>query len=112
MKIFKKSLLVTFSASNDLDGIKSLLELSMKVTPKTASNILKVAKHLANAIQGMSSKENSTVKNYQCQGVEHLVYLGEILAKAVPGCEDVDTVNCELNELPTIPTDKEIFKGK
>ena len=84
----------------------------MKVTPKTASNILKVAKHLANAIQGMSSKENSTVQNYQCQGVEHLVYLGEILAKAVPGCEDVDTVHCEWSELPTIPTDKEIFNGK
>ena len=71
-----------------------------------------VAKHLANSIHVMTSKENFTDEDSQCQGVDHLVYLGEILAKAVPGCEDVDTVNCEWNELPTIPTDKEILTRK
>ena len=84
----------------------------MELSPKTASKILKVAKHLANVFHVMSSGENSTHENSHCQGVEYLVRLGEILAKAVPGCEDVDTVNCEWNELPTIPSDKEILTGK
>ena len=84
----------------------------MELSPKTASKILKVAKYVANAFHVMSSGENSTHENSHCQGVEYLVRLGEILAKAVPGCEDVDTVNCEWNELPTIPSDKEILTGK
>ena len=84
----------------------------MEHSPKTASKILKVAKHLAHAMHVMSSAENATDEKSHCQGVDYLVHLGEILAKAVPGCEDVDTSNCEWTELPTIPTDQEILTGK
>ena len=101
-----------FFTSDDLRELKSLLELMMKYSPKTATKILKVAKHLAHAMHVQSTTEKATEEKSHCQGVDYLVDLGEILAKAVPGCEDVDTVNCEWTELPTIPTDKEILTGK
>ena len=96
---------------DDSDELKSLLELMMKVSPQNATKILKVAKHLANVMHEISSAENTGKDNAQCQGVEYLVHLGEILAKSVPGCENVDTTNSEWNELVSIPTDKEILES-
>ena len=93
-------LVIHLFTSDDLTGLKLLLESMMKYSSKTAAKILKVAKHLAHAMHDKTS------------AVDYLVHLGEILAKAVQGCEDVDTVNCEWTELPTIPTDKEIWTGK
>ena len=83
----------------------------MEYSPQTATKILKVAKYLArlmhvNSISGKGSEENST-----CSGVEYLVHLATLLAKAVPGYQDVDTTNCAWNELPIIPTEKEICSG-
>ena len=84
----------------------------VELCPQTASKILKVAKPLANVMHIVSSGGNGPKDNSQCEGVEYLVQLAEILAASVPGCQDVDTTNCEWNELPTIPTDKEILAGK
>ena len=82
----------------------------MEFSPETASKILKVAKCVANIM--LINYDVTNKENLQCESVEFLVHLGEILAKAVPGCQDVDTTNCKWNELPTIPTDKEILTGK
>ena len=84
----------------------------MELSPQTATKILKVAKHLANVMHIISNGEHAKEDNLHCRGVEYLVHLSEILAKSVPGCQDVDTTNCEWSELPTIPTDEEIFAGK
>jgi hypothetical protein len=84
----------------------------MELSPQTATKILKVAKHLANVMHIISSGEHAKEDNLHCRGVEYLAHLSEILAKSVPGYQDVDTTNCEWSELPTIPTDEEIFAGK
>jgi hypothetical protein len=74
----------------------------MQFSPQTAAQIWNVAEHLANAIED----------NSKCQGVKYLADLGKVLAKKVSGFQDVDTTNCKWNELPTIPTEKEILAGE
>jgi hypothetical protein len=73
----------------------------MQFSPQSATQIWNVAEHLANAIED----------NSKFQVVKYLVGLGKILAKKVSGFQDVDTTNCKWNELPTIPTEKEILAG-
>ncbi|CAB4017255.1 Hypothetical predicted protein, partial [Paramuricea clavata] len=85
--------------SDDSERLKSLLVLMIQFSPQTATQIWNVAEHLANAIED----------NSKCQGVKYLVDLGKVLAKKVSGFQDVDTTNCKWNELPTIPTEKEIL---
>ena len=83
----------------------------MESSPQTASKILDVAKDFANILHINYNGTNK--ENLQCEGVEFLIHLGKILAKVVPGRQDVDwNVNCQWNELPTIPTDKEVLSGK
>ena len=84
----------------------------MQFSPQTATKILDIAKHLADVMQKRSSDKNSNKENMKCDAVEYLVHLGKILAKSVSGCQDVDTTYCQWNELPTIPTKKEIFSSK
>jgi hypothetical protein len=85
----------------------------MELSPKTASKTWNVAKQLAKSMHMISSVENSFEDSSEChQGVEFLVHIGQILAKSVSGRQDVDTTNCEWNDLPTIPTNNEIFSGK
>ena len=80
----------------------------MEFSPHAGTKILDVAKHLAAVEHTKSTGENSTEKS---GGVDYLVHLEKILSKSVSGCQDVDTTNCRWNELPTIPTQKEIFSG-
>jgi hypothetical protein len=84
----------------------------MEFSPKTASKTWNMAKQLAKSMHMISSGENSIEDSSEWQGVEFLVHLGQILAKSVSGRQDVDTTNCEWNDLPTIPTEKEILSGK
>ncbi|CAB4016996.1 Hypothetical predicted protein, partial [Paramuricea clavata] len=84
---------------DDSERLKSLLELMMQFSTQTATQIWNVAEHLANAIED----------NSKCQGVKYLADLGKVLARKVSGFQDVDTTNCKWNELPTIPTEKEIL---
>jgi hypothetical protein len=112
MTRFKIGLYFYFPRSDDIKTLKSLLELMMQFSPQTATKILDMAKHLANVMHMKSSGENPSEDNTKCEGVEYLVHLGKILAKSVSGCQDVDTTHCQWNELPTIPTKKEIFSSK
>jgi hypothetical protein len=101
-----------YFTSDYSNRLKSLLELMMEFSPKTASKTWKMAKQLAKSMYMISSGENSFEDSSECQGVEFLVHLGQILAKSVSGRQDVDTTYCELNDLPTIPTKNEILSGK
>ncbi|XP_028399862.1 NFX1-type zinc finger-containing protein 1-like [Dendronephthya gigantea] len=94
--------------SKDVDVLKPLLENIMKCSPQTATKIFKVAKYLADLMHTISVKDGGPEENSTCPGIEYLVHLGMILAKSVAGYQDVDTTNCSWNELPTIPTEKEI----
>lgn len=94
--------------SKDVDVLKPLLENTMKCSPQTATKILKVAKYLADLMHKISIKDGVSEENLTCPGIEYLVHLGTILAKAVAGYQDVDNTNCAWNELPIIPTEEEI----
>jgi hypothetical protein len=81
----------------------------MQFSPRTATQIWVVAKHLADVMHTESIEENSAEGNSKCDGVEYLIDLGQILAKSVSGYQDIDIANCRWNELPTIPTEKEML---
>jgi hypothetical protein len=91
--------------------LTSLLELAMHFSPHTATQIWEVAKHLVDVMHTESIEENSAERNSECDGVQYLIHLGKILSKSVSGYQDVDITNCRWNELPTIPTEKEIFSS-
>ena len=84
----------------------------MEFSPQTATKILDVAKHLTDVMNNKIIEQNSAEENSKFDGAEYLVHLGKILAKSVLGSQDANATFCRWNELPTIPTEKEIFTSK
>ncbi|XP_046846750.1 uncharacterized protein LOC124440403 [Xenia sp. Carnegie-2017] len=101
--------IISNGGTRQYDGIKFFLKSMLKHNPQTARKVFKVAKPLAYAMHFARDDEMNGEVLVQSPGIEYLAELGEIVSSSVPGCQEVDTFNCSWEELPVIPTEREVF---
>ena len=81
--------------------------------PFAAKRVLHVASSLAKSVVRHAEDVDKTHSHKNCfWGIELLTNIGILLAKSIPGSEEIDLSNAEWYDVPNILTQTELYEGK